>query len=459
MTSSGQGGRLRILQVVHGFPPYDVAGAEVYTENLCHELASRHNVGVFYRRKDPSRPSYTLTRSSTDGILLYELVRNIEEDDVAADYRLFPLSYWDPSVDRPFLGVLAEFRPDVVHFQHVIRLSASLVPLVHRLRIPSVVTLHDYWFVCPRISLLKIGDSLCEGPREGLACPDCMIPYLGPRALHSLTPLAKLALLPLGAVLSSWPSRIGPSANPLLALLIRPKIMRWVFGTSALAISPSHFLKHTLVANGFPADNIRVIPNGIDRRPFRNLIRPPSPLLRVGYLGGLTRKKGLHVLLRAFSRLHGVNAELSVYADLQDETPYHRELAEMAKMPNVRFVGRFDHHRIGEVLGSLDVIAVPSLCYENDPLVVQEAYLAGLPVVASSLGALEEKVLNARTGLTFVPGDDADLAQKLRRLAVEPGLLSRLASDLPRPPTVGENARCIEEVYRIVGEAGTQRVS
>ncbi len=87
------------------------------------------------------------------------------------------------------------------------------------------------------------------------------------------------------------------------------------------------------------------------------------------------------------------------------------------------------------MLVELDALVVPSVWYENAPLVISEAFAAGLPVVASRLGGMAEAVRDGIDGLLFAPSDPGDLARVLRALATEPGLLDRLAAGVraPRP--------------------------
>jgi glycosyltransferase involved in cell wall biosynthesis len=350
--------------------------------------------------------------------------------------------------------VLADFRPDVIHFQHVIRLSASLIPLARATGIPAMMTLHDYWMVCPRIKLLKLDGSLCHGPRHGLECLHCMVPYIKEHVPQGAIRAAKLGLMPVAAAAAPLRQGTQPSPNPVFSLFDRPRALREAFRCLGAAISPSHFLKRMLARSNFPTGDISIIPHGFDRSPYAGVSRQPAPVLRLGFLGGLSDKKGLHVLLRALELVADLRLELRVFATLDARDPYHAELGRLAADRPVRFVGRFDHSRIAEVLASVDTVVVPSLWWENDPLVVQESYLGGVPVIASRLGALQEKVEHGASGLTFSAGDHVELAAHIRSLLEQPRLLEHLRSGLPLPPTVEENAAAVEQVYRSLLASG-----
>lgn len=433
--------------MVHGFPPREQAGTEVYARTLSMELARRHEVAVLYRRKDSSRPPQTITRLDDGPLRLYELIQNVDETDVAGNWRLFPLLYWNPAVEAPFRKILTDFRPDVVHFQHVIRLSASLIPLTNAARIPAVMTLHDYWLLCPRIKLLKVDGTLCHGPRHGLECLHCMAPYLKRDVPRHGIRAAKLGLIALAAAVPSWRQGNQPSPNPIISLFERPRVLREAFRRLDAAISPSRFLRSMLGRSHFPISEIRAIPHGFDRSPYGAVSRRPAAVLRLGFLGGLSDKKGVHVLLKALELVPDLRLEVRVFATPDVDDPYQAELARLAKDKPVQFVGPFEHTRIAQVLASVDVVVVPSLWWENDPLVVQESYLGGAPVIASRLGALPEKVHHGKSGLTFGAGDHAELASHIRSLAGQPRLLEQLRLGLPPPPTVEENAAAVEEVY------------
>jgi hypothetical protein len=158
------GVRVRILQVVHGFPPFDNAGTERSTFDLCRELIRRgHTVGVFFRADPGNEADFLegghpakLSSYGTSNLTAYVHYRSIDEDWIRQHPRQFRLSYWDESVESAFRSVLDDFRPEVVHFQHLIRLSASLLPIARGNWYRAVIlTLRDYWFLCPKIKLIR----------------------------------------------------------------------------------------------------------------------------------------------------------------------------------------------------------------------------------------------------------------------------------------------------------------
>jgi glycosyltransferase involved in cell wall biosynthesis len=129
---------------------------------------------------------------------------------------------------------------------------------------------------------------------------------------------------------------------------------------------------------------------------------------------------------------------------------YVRRLERLAANPRIRFRDEFAPAEVGCVFGEIDVLVVPSLWFENSPLTIHEAFLAGVPVLASDHGGMAELVRDGRGGLRFRTGDPEDLRRQARRLLLEPGLRERLAAAAPPVKTIEENARELEALYEEV---------
>jgi glycosyltransferase involved in cell wall biosynthesis len=172
----------------------------------------------------------------------------------------------------------------------------------------------------------------------------------------------------------------------------------------------------------------------------RGISRAKNGDLRLGFMGTIHRHKGLHVLLKAFERLpRDAGVTLRVCGDLTHFPEYVSEVYEMAhRDPRINFAGPYQNERVMEELKKMDVLVVPSIWYENTPLVIYEAFAAGISVVATDLGGMSEIVEHEKTGLLFEPGNPEDLARQLKRLIDEPDALSKYSGSV-------ENVRPIED--------------
>jgi glycosyltransferase involved in cell wall biosynthesis len=418
---------MRIALTVHKFPPESLGGTEVYTWGLAKALAAAgHTVSVFY-----PQPGVTAddARAERDGIRLWRTpipAGRATEDPV----RQFWHTFRDTGIENAFRAFLTETDPEIVHFQHVQGVSAQLISLAAGR--PRVLTLHDYWFFCANSQLIRPDRQTCTGPRLGWNCVDCATARADLHWLRALRPLVALPLAYRNLYLSGQARLLDQF------------------------IAPSEFLRQEYVRQGFPADRIVTIENGMDADRLAGPGRPRIPHdaehLRFGFLGSLAWQKGVHVLVEAFNQLPP-GAQLAIYGSDRSFPEYADELRGLAQHPGIRFAGAVDYRQIGEVLRGLDCLVVPSLWYENSPLVIQEAFSVGVPVLASRLGALVEKVDDRRTGRLFEPGSVDDLARVMRELVEHPAELGELAHNTVIPPTMESHA---EELVRLYGELLTR---
>jgi len=226
-----------------------------------------------------------------------------------------------------------------------------------------------------------------------------------------------------------------------------------------LQVSPSRFLRDTLLKSGaFEPHRFLFSDNGMRTDHVDALAKTPRPrdsegreVVRFGFVGSLVWYKGGETMIRAFARLAAAPVELHVHGAFDPELDeHHALLARLAQGSGARveFHGRFDNARLGEVYADLDVLIVPSVWFENSPITIHEAWMTRTPVVASGIGGMAEYVRDGVDGLTFAPGDDADLARVLRRFVDEPELLERLSRDFPPVKTIAEDAAATEFRYR-----------
>ena len=223
-------------------------------------------------------------------------------------------------------------------------------------------------------------------------------------------------------------------AAPLF--LLRERVVRRAYAAADRLLAPSHFLAGLAVQHGLPKKKLEVVEFGTmaaaapERTP-----REPDSQLRVTYLGSLEWSKGVHVLVKAFRQLHPDQAKLRIAGDTNAYPSYAGSLRGGAEGFPIEFLGAVPHDDVPALLADTDVLVVPSLWYENAPRVIAEAYAAGVPVVASRIGALAEKVSEGENGLLFTPDNAAELAQTLQRLIDDPALLALLQpAQRMRPP-------------------------
>ena len=338
-------------------------------------------------------------------------------------------------------------------------LSTTIVEALARRRIPCFFTLHDYWLLCHRGQLLDRNLQVCPGP-EPDGCDVCLDDAAG------VSPLgfsAAAGLRTAGRWLPAAPVRAARRVAGRMAQATTPPTaaateaarrlghMRQVANHVTHFLAPSHHFRNRFIAFGIAPDRITHAPYGFDHRPFRTVPRTESTHLRLGFLGSLMVSKAPHLLLEAFRGLEPDTATVDLFGahvDYHGDDSYRASLAPLLDQAGVRLHGPVPHDQIPGTLASLDVLVVPSVWPENSPLVIHEAFLAGLPVVASRIGGIPELVTDGTNGLLFCPGDALDLRRTLSRLIDEPELMPTLRRGIPAVRTIEDDVATTRRLYQ-----------
>jgi glycosyltransferase involved in cell wall biosynthesis len=210
-------------------------------------------------------------------------------------------------------------------------------------------------------------------------------------------------------------------------------------------IALTEFMRAKFVAAGLSAEQVVVKPNFVARDPGVGCHGGGYAL----FVGRLSPEKGLGTLLRAWAHLGG-RIPLKIVGD----GPL-RDLAR-GSVPGVEWLGRLDHDSAVALMKEATVLAFPSQCYEGFGMVIAEAFAAGLPVVASDLGAMAEMVVDRDTGLLFKPGDALELAARIDWTLGHPAEMKemgcRARAEYERKYTAERNYQLLHEIYERVLE-------
>jgi len=437
---------MKILKVIHSFPPFTLAGTEVYSYNLSLELLKRHEVSVFFRVNHPGQEEYSLTKSTYHGLKIYTLNHTFRECGS------FQETYRNSNIDKKFAETLLEVKPDVVHIHHLLSLSHGIVDEIKRRDIPIVYSLHDYWLLCYRGQLINQSLEVCDGSSDD-QCIDCLryllnikkyslrIYYLLRKMLPAtiLRALKKIHLIITGRVLTEGVEEFKRSARSLASKV-------------DLFIAPSNFIKNKFIVHGFPEDKIIHCDHGLNKEGYPPSAKSNSKKLRIAFLGTLLPTKGVDILVSAFKDIKEGCVELSIYGRLVKYFGYEYFPDLLKKQirgdRRIRLRGGYDNKKIGSILSEIDLLVVPSIWQENSPLVIHEAYLAKVPVVASRIGGIPELIIDGVNGLLFKPADIQDLRMKLEYVIANRGILNKFRENLPKIKSIEENARELETIYR-----------
>jgi glycosyltransferase involved in cell wall biosynthesis len=402
---------VKVAFVLHGFPPECVGGTERVVETLARELRQRgHEIHVIAGTLRLGAPEQVV-RGEHEGIPVTRIPRNdLYFDD------------WDkgchPRVAEVFQAELLRIRPDVVHVHHWIRLSQDLVRTAAEAGFPAVASLHDYTASCPRTFRIDARGAFCAVPLPEAPCLTCAPrrPFQGDQEIAAALALYRREFQDelRSAALLLAPSRSHASA------------MQDYLGDPELQVE----------ALGVPASRVLAARGA----------RAADGVLTLAHWGNFYDLKGTHLLLRA---VRAARHRERMRVVLLGESPipaFGEQLRREAEGLAVEFRGAFAHGDL-ETLGA-DLAVFPTLCEESYGLVVDEAFMLGMPVLASDVGVFRERLAS---GAALLPaGDVGALAQALDRAVEDPRWLAGLRAGIGK--IWSTPAEVVERLLALYGE-------
>jgi glycosyltransferase involved in cell wall biosynthesis len=394
---------LKVLLASHSHPRLSKGGAEIVAYELFSALRTRPDyepsfLGCVHAEMN-QKMGATINQPFSECEYLY----------CGGAFDWFKFANTDPNFPREFRSLLQELQPRIVHFHHYIRFGVEAFLHV-RETLPDckiILTLHEYLAVCHYFGQMvtKQNRTLCY-EASPTRCTGCF-------------------------------TEISPSD-----FFLRKLYIQRFFKLVDHFIAPSEFLAERYVAWGVPQDRVSVIENVI-RPPLDNqataVTRNTNNLLRIGFFGQISPLKGINVLFDAAEILlerdiHNVVFE--VYGDYSGQPPEFQAdfLARLAKIGlNVKFQGAYDQNRVDKLMQSVDVIVVPSIWWENSPVIIQEALRNRRPIICSDIGGMAEKVRDGADGFHFPVGNSVALASLLMQLVEKPSKLADVVATMRSP--------------------------
>lgn len=428
---------MKILLTVHQFFPEFGAGTEILTYSVARELVKRgHEVRVLtgYPVTKPLDDANRFDEYVFDGLPVYRFYHAYTA--MGDQTSMMEVGYDNHLAANYFRQILDNFQPDIVHFFHLSRLGTGLIEQAVQAGIPSFMTPTDFWAICTTAQLVLCDGSLCAGPsrysgncvkhfvqnnHKGLLGK--IISYFPTLLIDVLVRLTQLGLLPA----YRQQIEVKATANRLAINIARLNQLKRI-------VSPTSLMTKLLIQYGIAPERIIASAFGIDVTTSDTLRSAARKPLQIGFIGTLGKHKGCHVLIEAFKTLPVGSAILKIYGNSTDFPEYAQGLKQLAdNRDDIEFCGTFANTEINAVFAGLDVLVVPSLWYENTPLVLYSAQAARCPVVASDFAGLADVIQHEKNGLLFKAGDVTALASQLSRLIEEPALLEQLSSQAKQP--------------------------
>lgn len=370
---------LKICLITPLFEPWLVGGAENYVIQLAYELVKHHKVvvvttvGPQVRKPNDSQIIKTIEFSPKNIESLYKILteRSIRQSKKALWHLL---DIWNLTTYKSLKKILKEEKPEIVHTNGIKGLSASTFSAIASLKIKHVHTLHDYELISRWAALFR---------------------------------------------------NHKPISNFNFFDSIYIKYMKRISSKVDVVISPSNFVMNFHTKLGFFKNSKKyVIPNGINVETKLNA--KESLNSEFLFIGHITENKGPQVLVNAFKKLKNSEAKLHIIG----KGPYLEFIKKISKDDQRIFCHGFvEKEKLEEIFDRCSYVTVPSIWYENHPLVLNEVMARGLPVIASKIGGIPEIVKDGYNGFLFEPGDSSSLGDIIGKAIQDKKLFKKLSKN------------------------------
>lgn len=409
----------RALVIAHGHPDFSLGGGEIAAYNLFKGLRDLPEVEeCWFLARIGGEPTGEIRPRRENEYLWQQTLGN---------HFLFQANNPRTSLKR-FREFIRHCRPTVVFMHHIVHLGIEMIPLIKQESPDTkvVLTLHEMLPICLSDGQMVKPGTLRLCTEESL--DDCN------------------ACFPDHSRENLW---------------LRKSFIQEHFKLVDRFVTPSHFLKDRYMAWGLPAEKIEVIENG---QPERTKL-PPRELgkgetrNRFGFFGQVNPYKGLDVVLEAINLLDREERKmirLEVHgANLEHQAEAFREKIEKLRAPLVKegvvqWVGPYRPAELVQRMANIDWVLMPSVWWENSPMIIQEAFGFGRPVVCSNIGGMAEKVMDGINGIHVEQGNRLAWANALMRLAIDDDRWTTLTAGLfkliPLPACAEQHLHLLDEV-------------
>jgi glycosyltransferase involved in cell wall biosynthesis len=436
---------MKIIQILNHFLPSQTAGTEVYVWALSKHLQQLNfEVSVLI-------PNYG---KQLNDIYDYDGLTVVKYAEPSLPDRALILGQKFPEGLKNFTRYLQEQRPDIVHFHEVA--GSNGIGLAHfeaakEIGAKVIFTLHLADNTCSTGTLMYKGAELCDGIIREIRCSRCVLVKRTENTIE-----AELVLIPARLLFTagintiSWQNPLGTAfSTPFQIKKIRNKLERITKVCDKIIPITDWYYKILLLNNVAPA-KMKVI---LQALPTEATYVTPQKTetalpLRFIFIGRLSKIKGIHLLIEAVKKFSREQIQLDIYGSPADEQFVQECKAASASFTFIRWMGKVAQNEVVTTISKYHALVLPSIFSEMSPLVIQEAFAAGVPVIGSNVYGIAEQIKHGINGWLFPFGDKEALQKQLQILVDNPALINTAKKQLPKTRSFKEVAIEYDALYK-----------
>jgi len=426
----------KILIVSHGHPDETPGGGEICAFESFQTFRTFQDIEARFLFARDAVPRYTAVPVCIDRFKGREdeyYFPVSAETPFHTSYRFFDDSRsFDEQFEREIIAFLQNYNPNVVHFHHYYRVGLELISLARKALPQAVIclTLHDYKAICPwNGHMVRRHEERSPGGIKQL-CSEASLQ----RCMQCC------------------------DDRTVEELLTREAFVRSSLRNVDLFFAPSTYLKQRYLDWGLPTNKIVYLENG---RKYSSPSKYPvlhsaQKFNRFAFFGRPTKLKGLDTFLQAISILATQSFTAAKFFINSSELNEQKELIDLIQSTvkgckcEVNVLGAYRPDELVARMELVDWVVVPSIWWENSPLVIQEAFIHGRPVICSNVGGMAEKVKHNINGLHFEVGNAAALAEAINAVCFDAELWNRLSKQVPKIESVESSCSAMLNWYQVL---------
>ena len=434
---------MKVIHCLNNFLPQQVAGTEVYTEALVKELLQK-NIDALVLI-----PNYGKTKNET---YWHENIRVIQYAEPSVVNRALIMGRIIPEGLIHFKKIIEEEKPSVVHF-HIAGgsngISLHHVHAVKQSGIKIIMTFHLVGYTCKTNNLLYKNKQPCNGFIDTNRCTMCIYTDMKMGVIKkNILYAAALTARVFHYNTTYWNNKYGTAIGyPFLIEQLKKNLML-LSGDCDKIVVLTHWYKKVLEDNGVPPHKLVHIAQGLPRQQTNEMELPKGDILKLVFVGRINESKGLHLLIKALKQLPLQQVSLDIYGKLNDETYANECRSATTTMKNINWMGVLPPEKVVKTLSNYHCLCLPSVICEMSPLIIQEAFAAGIPVIASDVYGNAEQIKNGDNGWLFKFNDSNDLKNKLKELIENPEKILIAKKNIPAVKSFSAVADEYEQLYK-----------
>ena len=417
---------MKILHILNSYLPQHIAGTEVYVSALVRELKKQNILSKVVI------PNYGKWENES---YFFEDIEIIKYGEPTIVDRAHIIGKKAPGGLNNFLEILNIEKPDIIHFHELagsIGVGIFHVEAARKMGFKIVLSFHLAKYTCKTGTLMYMNRTKCDGIINELKCSSCWLNETGENVIKSLIIKAGYSFMYFLKIDTRF---IGNSlgtalAFPKIIAEIRENILKLQRITDAFVVLTDWY-QQILLKNGIQQAHLSLIKQGLPNDYLKSSVFVKcGKKIRIVFIGRVSHFKGVDILISAIKQISQHKVELFIYGVATDEAYMNKCLRTAEGMVNLFWKGSIATNLVIDTIKEYDILCLPSTFSEMSPLVIQEAFAAGIPVLASDVYGNAEQIIDGENGWLFKFKDETDLKNKIEYLIEKPFLIDEAASKI-----------------------------